>query len=106
MRKIVKHVIALMKYIWIIKPPTERGFMAQFMVGKRHPFIFTGGIGLSWWYTKSSFKTGERIVSMIADTLAELKNCDLGSVEDANDSDRNMYVGEADSAPRVQKFLL
>lgn len=82
MRKIIGHIIALTKSIWLVQPLSEHGYMAQFIVGKKQSFAFSGGFGISWWYTKSSFKSVESIASMLVESRDEFADCDLDSVED------------------------
>ena len=81
MKKIAGQIIALTKSIFLTEPKSECGYMAQFMVGKRDKFSFCGGIGLSWWYTKASFKGIEVVASMLVKSKPEFTHCDLESVE-------------------------
>lgn len=81
MKKIAGQIVALTKTIWLTEPTIEPGYIAQFMVGRQNKFSFSGGFGLSWWLTKSSFKTIENIASMIVESVTEFSDCDLDSVE-------------------------
>ena len=82
MKKITAHVIALTKAVHLTKPKDEPGYMAQFLVGTRNRLSFIGGFGLSWWYTKRSFKTIETIASMLIDSKNEFRDGDIDSVQE------------------------
>ncbi|QTR48955.1 HEPN domain-containing protein [Candidatus Thiothrix anitrata] len=81
MDKIIGQIIVLTKNIFLSSPDGSRNGMEQFFVGKSDPFRFTGGFGLSWWYTKLSFKTVENISFLINSQLIEFSGCDHKSIQ-------------------------
>ena len=81
MNNIYSKIIALTKSIYLIDPKSGPAYEEQFFAGMHNPFVFLGGIGISWWYTKVSFKLVEDIAFMIIKDIAEFSGCDHKSVQ-------------------------
>lgn len=65
MKKIIGKAIQLTKNIWLIEPAHERGFLSQFSPGKSQNFVFSAGVFICWWHTKSGVKITEELASML-----------------------------------------
>lgn len=82
MEKIIKQVVDLLKNIVLRDPP--RGSRRQsFMVGRRNPFVFSGGFGITWWVTPRGTKAIESIAAMLIRNEVEFSTSDHESVESA-----------------------
>jgi len=81
MEKLSGQIIALTKNIHFSPPDGENYGMAQFMAGKRDPFHFTGGIGISWWYRQNTFKILENVSFIIKKEIEEFSECDHETIQ-------------------------
>ncbi len=82
MEKLSSQVIALTKNILFYPPQGENYGMAQFFAGKRDPFQFTGGMGISWWYRRYTFKILENVSFIIKKDIPEFSECDHKTIQD------------------------
>jgi len=80
-KKIAGQIAALTKSIFLKSPDNEQGYESQFLTGKNSFKSFTGGLGISWWYTKPTFKLIERISFMIVKEIDEFTACDPESIQ-------------------------
>ena len=101
MKKIIGQIIALTKNIFLNSPDGTQNGMEQFFVGKRDPFQFSGGIGISWWYTQFTYKTVENLSFLINGDLKEFSGCDHKTIQSVvRDTlheicvDRNIFNGD------------
>lgn len=78
-KKLVGQVLVLTKNVWLIEPTHEKGYKAQFFVGKRDPFE-CGGLATTWWHTKASFSAVEKTAFILMSSLNEFRDCDLETV--------------------------
>ena len=81
-KRILSLLIALTKEIRLIKPSDVQGYEAQFIAGNESPFIFAGGIGITWWYTERAFKLCSSIALMSIEKYEQLKNGDKDKLSD------------------------
>ncbi|MBB3063292.1 HEPN domain-containing protein [Microbulbifer rhizosphaerae] len=82
MKKLLDQVIALTKNIHLRNPGDGNYGMEQFFAGKRDSFMLGGGFGISWWYTKTTFKLVENISFIITNELEEFAECDHKTIQD------------------------
>jgi hypothetical protein len=75
-RRILSQLIALTKEIRLIEPQNIQSCEAQFFAGHESPFIFRGGIVITWWYTDKAFKLRNNIASMSIEKYAQLTDGD------------------------------
>lgn len=75
-RRILSQLIAFTKEIRLIKPENIQSYEAQFFAGNESPFIFAGGIGITWWHTDRGFKLCNNIASMSIEKYAQLADGD------------------------------
>lgn len=101
MKKIIGQIIALTKNILLNSPDGTQNGMEQFFVGKRDPFRFSGGMGISWWYTQLTFKTLENLSFLINGEIEEFSGCDHKTIQSViRDTlheicvDRNIFNGD------------
>jgi len=80
MKKLQGHVVRLVRSILLRPPSPGRHPSAQFFAGKRPSFVFTGGIGISWWYSGDTRKALEAVGSLLIQSSEEFRDCDLESV--------------------------
>ena len=81
-KKILSLLIALTKEIRLIKPTDVQGYQAQFIAGNKPPFTFSGGIGVTWWYTDKAFKLCSSIASMSIERYPQLGDGDKDKLSD------------------------
>jgi hypothetical protein len=81
MNKIYGQVVALTKNIYLKSQSGCPYGTDQFFVGKRDPFIFSGGIGITWWYKPMTFKIIENIAFMITSKVIEFIECDHETIK-------------------------
>ncbi len=81
-KKIAGQIVALTKSIFLKCPDNEEGYESQFLTGKNGFKPFAGGVGISWWCTKPTFKLIERISFMIVKEFDEFTACDPESIQD------------------------
>jgi len=75
-RKILSQLIAFTKEIRLIKPENIQSYKAQFFSGDKSPFLFCGGIGITWWHTDKGFKLCDNIASMSIEKYPQLQDGD------------------------------
>lgn len=75
-RRILSQLIAFTKEIRLIKPENIKSYKAQFFAGNESPFIFRGGIGITWWHTDKGFKLCNNIASMSIEKYSQLADGD------------------------------
>ncbi len=75
-KNILSKLIALTKEIRLEKPEKVKGFKSQFVAGNESPFVFRGGIVVTWWLTEQGYKLCRDIVSMSIEKYRELKDVD------------------------------
>jgi len=73
-------IIRLTKSILLRPVDSSRRPSAQFIAGKRSPFVFSGGIGLSWWYADDTFQAFDAVAALLIESSAEFMDCDIESV--------------------------
>jgi len=71
-RKILSLLIALTKEIRLVKPENIESYQSQFFAGDESPFIFKGGIVITWWHTDRGFILCNNIASMSIEKYAQL----------------------------------
>lgn len=81
MEKLIGQIIALTKTIFLKSPDGSRNGMEQFGVGKKDPFVFTGGIAISWWYKPITYKIVENLSFIINSEIPEFSSCDYKSIQ-------------------------
>ncbi|SOD17282.1 HEPN domain-containing protein [Nitrosomonas ureae] len=81
MNKLLHQIIALTKNIHLKNPGNDNRGNEQFFVGKRDPFKFNGSFGISWWYTRTTFKLVENISFIIVGELKEFSECDHETIQ-------------------------
>ncbi|TNZ65542.1 hypothetical protein, partial [Vibrio parahaemolyticus] len=81
MKKIIGQIIALTKNIFLSSPDGTQNGMEQFFAGKRDPFRFSGGIGISWWYTQFTYKTVENLSFLINGEIEGFSGCDHKTIQ-------------------------
>ena len=75
-RRILSQLIAFTKEIRLIRPENIQSYKAQFIAGNESPFIFRGGIGITWWHTDRGFKLCNNIASMSIERYVQLAGGD------------------------------
>ena len=81
-KKILSLLIALTKEIRLTNPVDCKGYQAQFFAGNKTPFPFSGGIGITWWYTAKAFELCNSIASMSIEKYEQLKDGDKHKLSD------------------------
>ncbi|HAS7003471.1 hypothetical protein HJ091_22870 [Vibrio parahaemolyticus] len=101
MKKIIGQIIALTKNIFLSSPDGTQNGMEQFFAGKRDPFRFSGGIGISWWYTQFTYKTVENLSFLINGEIEGFSGCDHKTIQSVIRQtlqeicvDRNVFDGD------------
>ena len=80
MDRVQAQVARLMRSI-LLKPGCENNIpAAQFFAGRRQPFSFSGGIGLTWWYSPDTFNAIDSLTLLIIETEHDFKDCDTETV--------------------------
>lgn len=83
MTPLLSQIVRLTKNILLQVEGPARRPSVQFFAGKQRPFHFSGGLGLSWWYSNDTFQAIENVSLLLIESASEFKDCDLESVSDA-----------------------
>ncbi|WP_157225369.1 HEPN domain-containing protein [Pseudomonas poae] len=81
MDRVQAHVARLMRSILLRPSAEDKMPAAQFFAGRGKPFTFSGGIGLTWWYSPDTFNAIDTVTALIIETEQEFKDCDTESVD-------------------------
>lgn len=80
MDRVQAHVARLMRSILLRPGAEDKMPAAQFFAGRGKPFTFSGGIGLTWWYSPDTFNALDTVTALIIETEQEFRDCDTESV--------------------------
>lgn len=80
MDRVQAQVARLMRSIRLRSSDEDIRPSAQFIAGRGKPFSFSGGVGLTWWYSPDTFNAIDAVTALIIETEQEFKDCDLESV--------------------------
>lgn len=83
MSPLLSQIIRLTKSLRLHPDSSSRRPSAQFMAGKRSPFMFAGGFALSWWYSDDTFHALDAVVALIIEQSPSFRDCDPESVSEA-----------------------
>lgn len=75
-------IIRLTKSILLRPADRTKHPSEQFIAGKHSPARFLGCIGVSWWYADDTFRAREAVATLLVESAAEFKDCDIESVTD------------------------
>lgn len=81
MSPIGSQIVHLLKSIHLQNDGAEVKYFAKFLAGERlgNPFL---GVGLTWWYTKDTFRLRDIISVMLIKDQKQFKDCDPESVSE------------------------
>ncbi|WP_204127159.1 HEPN domain-containing protein [Pseudomonas ogarae] len=80
MDRIQAQVARLMRSIHLKPGYEDKIPAAQFFAGRGKPFSFSGGVGLTWWYSPDTFNAIDAVTALIIETEYDFKDCDSESV--------------------------
>lgn len=81
MSPIGSQLIHLLKSIHLQNDGSEKKYFVKFIAGERlgNPF---SGVGLTWWYTKDTFRLSDIVSVMLIKDQGQFKDCDPESVSE------------------------
>lgn len=75
-------LIALTKEIKLIEPSSGKCFSTQFIAGNQTPPCFSGGLGVTWWYTQKALDLARDIASIIIKKYESLRHESIDEIAD------------------------
>lgn len=82
MKPLLGQIVRLTKSIQLRPSGEQKRPSAQFMAGKRAPFGFAGGVGLTWWYSDDTFHAINSLTTLLIQESNEFRDCDPESVSE------------------------